>query len=234
MENDNLTRTNSVLGDGTERIDSVDRLAASAIEGTNGQARKRKRGRPSNAERAARLAAEGNGGIEGGEAPGSARTAEAPGAGASADPQAHLGGASERKERPKRPAQGTRAQASANATLDVNETAAQIQMYYAIAATATQNAALDIGPAKAMAIAMQMAEVSEYYPVKTKGPVLSVVKLVGILAWVNLPIMVALSQAANARRAARKSAATPSTPEEVIPGVNDRQPYDLSEAPKAI
>lgn len=101
-------------------------------------------------------------------------------------------------------------------------------MYYAIAAVMTQNPVLDIGPGKALAIATQLAEVSEYYPIKTKGPVLSVVKLIGVLAFVNAPIMLQLGAQANARRQARKPAATAATPEAVVPGMTDvRRPMSF-------
>ena len=182
---------------------------------------KRRRGRPSKADIAARSVIDGISGIE--EIPGS-ETGTGP---ETVSPESFVGGAAPRKKRG-RPAKGTAAPEGIETTLDVRETSQQIEGLYQFLAILTQNPAFMIGNQRADLIATQLVNVSKYYPIKTDGKYLSVVKLFGALAIVNVPIMLSVAATANAKRQAKQPPAAPSTPEEIVPGMTERAPYDLS------
>lgn len=77
-------------------------------------------------------------------------------------------------------------------------------------------------------IATAMADVSRHYNMSFDSPTISLIKLAGVLAMVNVPIMVIIGQKRAAMRAAAKPASAPPTPDDVFAGGDEaRRPYDF-------
>lgn len=173
---------------------------------------KRKVGRPSNAERAARAAGGDTGGSSGskdGAASAIPNTPEPP-----------------KSRRAARPGASTRAAPEAPETVNVKELATEIAGAYFVVAVVTREPAFDIGMDRALTMASAIGDVSKYYPIKTNGPTMSLVKLAVAVGMVNIPILLTIGAKRRNERAARQPAATPSTPEEIVPGMTPtRQHY---------
>lgn len=179
--------------------------------------------------------ANGAGNPEGGEAPGSPEPAPGaePAPGPAADPGAFapeaIAGeqAPPKKRRGRPPGSGTKApgaKAQTGPDLTLKELATEIAGGYWMVAQITQQPVFDIGIERAAMIAKPLLDVQRYYPVKLDGPMISIAKLIGGIAAVNLPIIAYLgaSRVQKKREAQAQRAAQPATPEEVIiPGATE-------------
>lgn len=147
-------------------------------------------------------------------------------------PESIASGEAPRKKRGRPPGSGTggtRTKAETVEALSVKETANEIAGVYWMISQITRNEMFDIGLDRAMMIAKPLADVSKYYPIKTNGPAISIAKLAAGIAAVNLPILIALAATRAQARAARRPAATPATPDVIVPGATEaRAPYDFS------
>lgn len=202
---------------------------------------RRKRGRPSNAEKLARANAiaangvesgatvEGTGG-EGNQGTGEERGNEGQGP---FQPENFAPSETPKKRRGRPPGSGSRTKAETDVHLNIADTANEIEGAYEILAALTQNKAFSIGSAKAEMLARAIGDVAQYYNLQASGKTLATVKLIGVLGLVNAPIIMQLAEQAKANRAKQVRPATvASNVDEIFKGPTDnsgvRKPYTFN------